>query len=56
MGCFKKQISPSKFCQEEYVVETVHDEHVIDGLVKGKVKWTGYEEQTCEPSMLGNLF
>ena len=43
MGCFKKQISPSN---------TVHDEHVIDGLVKCKVKWTGYEEQTWEPSML----
>ena len=39
MGCFKKQIS-----SEEHVVEADHDEHVIDRLVKCKVKWTGYEE------------
>ena len=35
MGCFKKQISPSKFCQEKYIVETVHDEHLNDGLLNG---------------------
>ena len=25
-----KQISPSKYYQQEYEVESVHDEHVID--------------------------
>jgi hypothetical protein len=45
-----KQISPSKYYQQEYEVESVHDEHVIDRVLKCKVKWVGYEEQTWEPS------
>ena len=47
---YNKQIFPSKYYQEEYEVESVNDEHVTDGVLKCKVKWTGYEEQTWEPS------
>ena len=47
---YNKNVDPLKYYKPEFVVKAVHDECIIDGVLKCKVEWVGKEEQTWEPS------